>query len=158
MGACIEFDPSHAVKTYNKTLEATMVKDMAFELGDNQLRTLAILIGLNGSDFTYGWVSWKTLKNQNLTKIQLDLWFWPTGKTTYSKFFESIIQYFRWNGYINGLTLFYSHYTDTVEEEIHSIPITPGLTPIAFLQNIEKTYLGHPYTECVPTYSVNRNF
>ena len=54
MGACIEFDPSHAVKTYNKTLEATMVKDMAFELGDNQLRTLAILIGLNGSDFTYG--------------------------------------------------------------------------------------------------------
>ena len=56
MGACIEFDPSHAVKTYNKTLEATMVKDMAFELGDNQLRTLAILIGLNGSDFTYGYV------------------------------------------------------------------------------------------------------
>ena len=44
-----------------------------------------MLIGLNSSDFTYGW-----------------------------------------NGYINGLTLFYSHYTDTVQEEIHSIPITPG--------------------------------
>ena len=56
MGACIEFDPSYAVQKYNKTLEATMVKDMAFELGDNQLRTLAILIGLNGSDFTYGYV------------------------------------------------------------------------------------------------------
>ena len=79
-------------------------------------------------------------------------------KTTNSKFIELKMVRFRWNGYINGLTLFYSHYTDTVEEEIHSIPITPGLTPIAFLQNIEKTYLGHPYTECVPTYSVNRNF
>ena len=108
MGTCIEFDPSLAVNQYNKSLEQELVKDMAFEVGDNQLRyeicthfqnwkycilqnlisslrTVAMLIGLNSSDFTYGW-----------------------------------------NGYINGLTLFYSHYTDTVPEEIHSIPITPG--------------------------------
>ena len=114
MGVCIEFDPELAVRKYTESLEATLVKDMAFELGDDQLRTVAILIGLNASDFTYGW-----------------------------------------NGYINGLTLFYSHYTDTVPEEIHSLPITPGLTPIAFLQNIQKTYLGHPYTSCVKTETTN---
>ena len=80
MGVCIEFDPKLAVQKYTESLEATLVKDMAFELGDDQLRTVAILIGLNATDFTYGW-----------------------------------------NGYINGLTLFYSHYTDTVPEEIHSL-------------------------------------
>ena len=69
MGACIEFDPALAVQKYGESL-TTLVKDMAFELGDDQPRTVAILIGLNASDFTYGW-----------------------------------------NGYINGVTLFYSHYT-----------------------------------------------
>ena len=56
---------------------------------------------------------------------------------------------------MNGLTLFYSHYTDTIEDEIHSFTITPGLLPVAFLQNIQKTYLGLPYTKCVQTYSTN---
>ena len=31
-----------------------MVKDMSFELGDDQIKTMTILIGLNTSDFTYG--------------------------------------------------------------------------------------------------------
>ena len=38
MGTCIEFDPSLAVNQYNKSLEQELVKDMAFEVGDNQLR------------------------------------------------------------------------------------------------------------------------
>ena len=38
MGTCIEFDPSLAVNKYNKSLEQELVKDMAFEVGDNQLR------------------------------------------------------------------------------------------------------------------------
>jgi len=76
---------------------------------------------------------------------------------------------FRW--ILNcGKTLFYSHiYDDVVEgsielfiiflfgkdlseswKEIHSIPLTAGLTPVVFLQNIQKTYLGKPFTDCVP--------
>ena len=86
MGVCIEFDPEQAVRQYTESVDATLVKDMAFELGDDQLRTVAILIGLNATDFTYGW-----------------------------------------NGYINGLTLYYSHYTDTVPEEIHSLVSHFGL-------------------------------
>ena len=59
MGTCIEFDPAHAVKRYAESLEATMVKDMEFELGDNQLKTITLLVGLNHSDFTYGWNGYK---------------------------------------------------------------------------------------------------
>ena len=51
--------------------------------------------------------------------------------------------------------MYYSHYTDSVVEEVHSIPITPGLTPVAFLQNNQKTYLGHPFTDCILTEAHN---
>ena len=53
-GSCIEFNPAIAIRTHNKSLETTMVKDMAFELGDDQLKTMNIIVGLNASDFTYG--------------------------------------------------------------------------------------------------------
>ena len=53
-GSCIEFNPAIAARNYTKSLEATMVKDMSFELGDDQIKTMTILIGLNTSDFTYG--------------------------------------------------------------------------------------------------------
>ena len=66
-------------------------------------------------------------------------------------------QTFGWNGYKKGLTMYYSHYTDTVVEEVHSIPITPGLTPVAFVQNNQKTYLGYPFTECIETTAHNRH-
>ena len=32
---------------------------MEFELGDNQLKTITLLVGLNHSDFTYGWNGYK---------------------------------------------------------------------------------------------------
>ena len=51
--------------------------------------------------------------------------------------------------------MYYSHYTDSVVEEVHSIPITPGLTPVAFLQNNQKTYLGYPFTDCILTEAHN---
>ena len=70
---------------------------MAFELGENQLSTLGLIVGYNKTDATYGW-----------------------------------------NGYLGGMTLFYSHIYDAVVEEIHSIPLTAGLTPVVFLQNIQK--------------------
>ena len=109
-GSCLEFDPTQAVKEYKKEIDETLTKDMAFELGENQLSTLGLIVGYNKSDATYGW-----------------------------------------NGYLGGMTLFYSHIYDAVVEEIHSIPLTAGLTPVVFLQNIQKTYLGKPFTDCIPT-------
>ena len=44
MGTCIEFDPSLAVNQYNKSLEQELVKDMAFEVGDNQLRYKIVFV------------------------------------------------------------------------------------------------------------------
>ena len=41
--------------------------------------------------------------------------------------------------------------------EIHSIPLTAGLTPVVFLQNIQKTYLGKPFTDCIKT-NVENNY
>ena len=35
------------------------ILDMEFELGDSQLKTVNLLIGLNESDFTYGWNGYK---------------------------------------------------------------------------------------------------
>ena len=32
---------------------------MEFELGDNQLKTITLLVGLNHTDFTYGWNGYK---------------------------------------------------------------------------------------------------
>ena len=40
------------------------------------------------------------------------------------------------------MTLYYSHISDVVEDETHSIPLSPGLTPVAYLQNLKKIYLG----------------
>ena len=50
---------------------------MWFELGENQLSTLGLIVGYNKSDSTYGW-----------------------------------------NGYLGGMTLFYSHIFDDVVEGI----------------------------------------
>ena len=50
---------------------------MSFELGENQLSTLGLIVGYNKSDSTYGW-----------------------------------------NGYLGGMTLFYSHIFDDVVEGI----------------------------------------
>ena len=45
--------------------------------------------------------------------------------------------------------MYYSHLTDETVEETHSVPLTAGLTPIIFLQNVQKTLLGKPYTDCI---------
>lgn len=35
-----------------------------------------------------------------------------------------------WNGFTQGMTLYYSHVSDLVEDDTHSIPLSPGLTPV----------------------------
>ena len=68
----MEFDPTEAVKKYQASVENTLTKglqsdarytaakrswilDMSFELGENQLSTLGLIVGFNKSDSTYGW-------------------------------------------------------------------------------------------------------
>ena len=58
-----------------------------------------------------------------------------------------------WNGFEQSAELLYSHVTDETVEETHSVPLTEGLKPIIFLQNIQKTYLGTPYTDCIGAFS-----
>ena len=62
---------------------------------------------------------------------------------------------FGWNGKVSGLTLQYSHFTDKAVEHGHSIPLTTGLTPIVYFQNVEQTFLGSPFTTCIETEAVN---
>ena len=43
-------------------------------------------------------------------------------------------------------SVYYSHFQDSMVEQKHSILITPKLTPIVSLQNVKRTFLGHPFT------------
>ena len=60
-----------------------------------------------------------------------------------------------WNGKTSGFTLHYLHFTDIIEEHGHSFPLSPGLIPIVYFQNVQKIFLGEPFTKCKPTRSVN---
>jgi len=51
-----------------------------------------------------------------------------------------------WNGYMNGLTIYYMHPSEDHQADEHCYPVVPGLTPIIFLQNIQIELLGKPYT------------
>ena len=54
-----------------------------------------------------------------------------------------------------GFTLHYSHFTDALEEHGHAFPLSPGLIPIVYFQNVEKVYLNDPFTTCVDTRATN---
>lgn len=60
-----------------------------------------------------------------------------------------------WNGRMSGFTLHYSHFTDIVEEHGHAFPLSPGLIPIVYFQNVEKVFLGKPFTTCIETSAIN---
>ena len=67
---------------------------MSFELGENQLSTLGLIVGYNksGKGFQH------TLRSRN----------------SIAKIFEDST--YGWNGYLGGMTLFYSHIFDDVVE------------------------------------------
>ena len=56
---------------------------------------------------------------------------------------------------MSGFTLHYSHFTDIVEEHGHSLPLSAGLSPIVYFQNVEKKFLGKPFTSCIDTTAFN---
>jgi len=62
--------------------------------------------------------------------------------------FNSSDTTYGWNGYMNGLTIYYMHPAEKYQADEHSYPLVPGLTPIVFLQNIQIKLLGAPYTQC----------
>ena len=57
-----------------------------------------------------------------------------------------------WNGFKHGAELYFSHITDEIMDTAQSIPLTAGLQPVISLQNIQKTYLGSPYTACTGSF------
>ena len=57
-----------------------------------------------------------------------------------------------WNGMEHGAELYFSHITDEIMDTAQSIPLTAGLQPVISLQNIQKTYLGSPYTACIGSF------
>ena len=44
---------------------------------------------------------------------------------------------------------------DVIEEHGHAFPLSPGLIPIVYFQNVEKFYLGRPFTTCVQAEAIN---
>ena len=56
---------------------------------------------------------------------------------------------------MSGFTLYYSHFTDIVDQEGHNFPLSPGLIPIVYFQNVERVYLGAPFTSCISADAVN---
>ena len=84
-----------------------------------------------------------TFRESELEKLSIIIGF-NQSDTTYG-----------WNGKTSGFTLHYLHFTDIIEEHGHSFPLSPGLIPIVYFQNIQKIFLGEPFTSCKPTKSVN---
>ena len=62
-----------------------------------------------------------------------------------------------WNGFEHGAELYFSHITDEIMDTARSIPLTAGLQPVISLQNIQKTYLGSPYTACIGSFQIARS-
>ena len=148
MGTCIEFDPSLAVNQYNKSLEQELVKDMAFEVGDNQLRYNHLI-----SSMTHQWaITELTLAFQNschadrFELIRFHIWLEWIHQWTYF-----ILLTLYWYG--TRRNSFHSHHSRSLLLYFFHrfLRYVLGLTPIAFLQNIQKTYLGQPYTPCIET-------
>ena len=50
---------------------------------------------------------------------------------------------------LSGYTIHYSHFTDHLGDHAHSFPLSPGLIPNVYFQNVENIFLGKPFTDCV---------
>ena len=59
-----------------------------------------------------------------------------------------------WDG-MSGYTIHYSHFTDMIDEHSHQLPLSSGLIPNVYFQNVEKVFLGEPFTSCIKTSAIN---
>jgi len=56
-----------------------------------------------------------------------------------------------WNGDFNdGFIVFYTHSNTRVLQLKHSILLNPKSTPVVSVQEVEKHFLGEPFTNCLP--------
>ncbi|CAG5099439.1 Oidioi.mRNA.OKI2018_I69.XSR.g16526.t1.cds [Oikopleura dioica] len=62
---------------------------------------------------------------------------------------------FGWNGYNEGFTIYYPHFSELIPSQHSSFSLSAGLTPVIDFQNVERTLLGSPYTKCKPTDTSN---
>lgn len=64
-----------------------------------------------------------------------------------------------WNGGMAGYSLYHYHFTNIIEDHSKSILLTPSLTPIINLQNVETIFKGTPFTKCkVTPYTNDYNY
>ena len=62
---------------------------------------------------------------------------------------------FGWNGYNDGFTVYYPHFTHLVEGQQKSFSVASGLMPVVEFQNVERMLLGKPFSDCVKTKTRN---
>ena len=90
--------------------------DMSFELGENQLSTLGLIVGFNKSDSTYGWNGYLGgMKRFKIQMIEIEMYIvkWPSDRCISLYPILNCRQ-----------TLFYSHiYDDVVEGLIQQFAI-----------------------------------
>ena len=55
---------------------------------------------------------------------------------------------FGWNGFNNGLTLYFLAPDEEFVTKEHGYPLVEGLSPSVSFSLIQTKYLGKPYTEC----------
>ncbi|CAG5110088.1 Oidioi.mRNA.OKI2018_I69.chr2.g4528.t1.cds [Oikopleura dioica] len=67
---------------------------------------------------------------------------------------ESDITY-GWNGYVTGYGIYYMHFADNVEDQLHEILVSESVTPIVTFQNVQRKFLNKPFTECKPSLATN---
>ena len=134
MGYCLELDPKHVEERTFGKIEDSKASPR------NNFRTLGFTVGYNRTDATYGWNGYMN----GLTGIF---------------FHDFLINIFYCNNYykkkqfhvrsMKKKTVFYLNPTERYQQEEHSYPLVPGLTPIIYVQNEEQTFLDKPYTECI---------
>ena len=151
-GVCIEFNPADIPRIQNRkprTISGSTSgsdqndeedKKDDFTVKESEFDKMSMIIGYNASDITYGQGS-------------------STSGEILSHFRLCIDQKYElresWSGGMSGFTLYYSHFTDIVDQEGHNFPLSPGLIPIVYFQNVERVYLGAPFTTCISANAVN---
>ena len=123
LGYCLELDPANVEK---QAFGAEETRDQNLR---NLFRSLEFTLVYNGSDVTYGWNGFM----KGMTGISLDL----------TRLFPTRLDQ------INRGKVYHSNPDEKYQKEEHSFPLVPGMTPIIYVANEEKYFLGKPFTRCI---------
>ena len=56
---------------------------------------------------------------------------------------------------MSGFGVYYYHFTKQQDIKSDQVLLSPDLAPVIDIQNVKRTYLGYPYTDCVKTFATN---